>query len=94
MKQTSSPDVIQKELLNGAELSELFLEFDDKPLGSASIAQVSSAPLKTDCLFSRIILIQINALNIALNNLYRTVQNKLHKTALRSSLIAPPNDLC
>jgi predicted unusual protein kinase regulating ubiquinone biosynthesis (AarF/ABC1/UbiB family) len=33
-------DIIKKELLNGAELSDLFLEFDDKPLGSASIAQV------------------------------------------------------
>jgi ABC1 atypical kinase-like domain len=33
---------VQKELLNGAELSDLFLEFDDKPLGSASIAQVTN----------------------------------------------------
>jgi aarF domain-containing kinase len=33
-------DIIKKELLNGAELSDLFLEFDDKPLGSASIAKV------------------------------------------------------
>ena len=82
MKQTSAPDVIQKELLNGAELSELFLEFDDKPLGSASIAQVSSAPLKTDCLFCRII--QIKALNTVLNNLYRTVLNKLQKKALKN----------
>ena len=82
MKQTSAPDVIQKELLNGAELSELFLEFDDKPLGSASIAQVSSAPLKTDCLFLRII--QIKALNTVLNNLYRTVLNKLQKKALKN----------
>eukprot|EP00596_Hydrurales_sp_CCMP1899_P001988 CAMPEP_0119051372 /NCGR_PEP_ID=MMETSP1177-20130426/73012_1 /TAXON_ID=2985 /ORGANISM="Ochromonas sp, Strain CCMP1899" /LENGTH=511 /DNA_ID=CAMNT_0007030557 /DNA_START=211 /DNA_END=1743 /DNA_ORIENTATION=- len=38
-------DIIKKELLNGAELSDLFLEFDDKPLGSASIAQVHKAKL-------------------------------------------------
>ena len=88
MKQTSSPDVIQKELLNGAELSELFLEFDDKPLGSASIAQVSTVPLKTaDCVFSRII--QIKTFHAVLNNLYRTVLNKLHKKALKSSLTTP-----
>lgn len=36
-------DIVQKELLNGAELSDLFLEFDEKPLGSASIAQVSTS---------------------------------------------------
>lgn len=38
-------DIIQREILNGADLSELFLEFDDVPLGSASIAQVHKAKL-------------------------------------------------
>lgn len=33
-------DIVKTELLNGGELSDLFLEFDDAPLGSASIAQV------------------------------------------------------
>ena len=33
-------EVVRTELLGGADLSELFLEFDDEPLGSASIAQV------------------------------------------------------
>ena len=28
-------EVIRRDLLNNAELSELFLEFDDEPLGSA-----------------------------------------------------------
>lgn len=37
--------VVQDDLLNGADLSELFLEFDDEPLGSASIAQVHKAKL-------------------------------------------------
>lgn len=38
-------EIVRRELLNGAELSELFLEFDDVPLGSASIAQVHRARL-------------------------------------------------
>eukprot|EP01036_Dinobryon_divergens_P027249 gene27250-35987_t len=38
-------EVIRRDLLNNAELSELFLEFDDEPLGSASIAQVHKAKL-------------------------------------------------
>lgn len=38
-------DVVRAELLNGAELSELFSEFDDEPLGSASIGQVHRAKL-------------------------------------------------
>lgn len=38
-------DVVRRELLNGAELGELFLEFDEVPLGSASIAQVHRARL-------------------------------------------------
>lgn len=37
--------VVRKELLGNAELSELFLDFDDEPLGSASIAQVHRATL-------------------------------------------------
>lgn len=37
--------IVSKELLQGAPLSELFLEFDDVPLGSASIAQVHRAKL-------------------------------------------------
>ena len=37
--------VIKNELLEGGELSELFLDFDDEPLGSASIAQVHKATL-------------------------------------------------
>jgi aarF domain-containing kinase len=36
---------IRTELLDGAELSDLFAEFDDEPLGSASIAQVHRAKL-------------------------------------------------
>jgi aarF domain-containing kinase len=38
-------DIVRKELLGGAPLSELFSEFDDEPLGSASIAQVHKARL-------------------------------------------------
>ena len=32
--------IVKRELLDGAELTDLFEEFDDEPLGSASIAQV------------------------------------------------------
>lgn len=38
-------DVVRRELLNGGPLSDLFSEFDDIPLGSASIAQVHKAKL-------------------------------------------------
>lgn len=38
-------DVVRKELLNNAELSDLFLDFDDEPLGAASIGQVHRATL-------------------------------------------------
>jgi aarF domain-containing kinase len=38
-------EVVRRELLNDAELSDLFLEFDDEPLGAASIAQVHRARL-------------------------------------------------
>eukprot|EP01041_Mallomonas_annulata_P000519 gene519-995_t len=38
-------EIIRKELLNGAPLTDLFCEFDDIPLGSASIAQVHRAKL-------------------------------------------------
>ena len=38
-------NIVQKELLNDADLSDLFLEFDDEPLGAASIAQVHRAKL-------------------------------------------------
>lgn len=38
-------DVIRRDLLDGAELSEMFSEFDEIPLGSASIAQVHKARL-------------------------------------------------
>jgi hypothetical protein len=38
-------DVVRKELLQGAPLSDLFEWFDDTPLGSASIAQVHKAKL-------------------------------------------------
>jgi len=37
--------IVISELMNGGELSELFTEFDDEPLGSASIAQVHKARL-------------------------------------------------
>mmetsp|Transcript_123046 Transcript_123046/g.229986 ORF Transcript_123046/g.229986 Transcript_123046/m.229986 type:complete len:621 (-) Transcript_123046:39-1901(-) len=37
--------VIEQELLGGAPLSELFKDFEDEPLGSASIAQVHKATL-------------------------------------------------
>ena len=37
--------VISRDLLNGGPLTDLFLEFDDQPLGSASIAQVHRAKL-------------------------------------------------
>lgn len=38
-------DVVRRELLDGAELSDLFQSFDDECLGSASIAQVHKAVL-------------------------------------------------
>eukprot|EP01035_Chromulina_nebulosa_P019087 gene19087-24915_t len=38
-------NIVSQELLNGADLSDLFSEFDDEPLGSASIAQVHKARL-------------------------------------------------
>lgn len=38
-------EVISKDLLGGGDLSELFSDFDDTPLGSASIAQVHKAKL-------------------------------------------------
>lgn len=37
----SIKEIVRNELLGGGDLSELFLEFEDEPLGSASIAQVS-----------------------------------------------------
>lgn len=37
--------IVKQELLNGADLGELFAEFDDECLGSASIAQVHKAKL-------------------------------------------------
>lgn len=37
--------IVENELLEGGDLSELFSEFDDKPLGSASIGQVHRARL-------------------------------------------------
>lgn len=38
-------EVVRQELLDGAELSDLFLSFDDECLGSASVAQVHKAVL-------------------------------------------------
>jgi aarF domain-containing kinase len=37
--------VVRQELLDGAPLSDLFLSFDEEPLGAASIAQVHKATL-------------------------------------------------
>lgn len=36
----SIKEIVRNELLGGGDLSELFLEFEDEPLGSASVAQV------------------------------------------------------
>ena len=39
-------DVISRELLNGAPIEDYFTDFEDVPLGSASVAQVHKATLK------------------------------------------------
>ena len=39
-------DVISRELLNGAPIEDYFSDFEDVPLGSASVAQVHKATLK------------------------------------------------
>jgi len=53
-------DVVRRELLDGAELSDLFAEFDDEPLGSASIAQVHRARL----LDGRVVAVKVQRPNV------------------------------
>ncbi len=57
-------EIVKQELLSGGDLSELFLEFDEEPLGSASIAQVNSniIPLLTFLIVDIILIILVNIL--------------------------------
>ena len=52
--------VVSQELLDGAPLSELFKEFDEEPLGSASIAQVHRATL----LDGRVVAVKLQRPNV------------------------------
>lgn len=53
-------DIVRRELLDGAEMSDLFASFDDECLGSASIAQVHRAVL----LDGRVVAVKVQRPNV------------------------------
>lgn len=74
--------VIEQELLGGAPLSELFKDFQDEPLGSASIAQVHKATL----LDGRTVAIKVQRPNIEPKLLGDIANLKRISKLLRSQL--------